>query len=289
MTPPAPPRIFDRRRRASARARAAPGFDGHDFLHRRAMLDIVDRLETTTRAFPRALLFGVGALASLLTEKAAVGPVMRGDAAAARLGGAGIVFDEDANPLAEESLDLAVSLLTLHAVDDPVGALAQWRRALRPDGLFLGAAFGEETLAAWRAALYAAETELKGGVSLRIHPFASVRDWGAALQRAGFALPVVDLDSVEVRYEEASRLLADLKGMGETSALARRGAPAGRALLARALALFAQGGGVVRFDIVFLTGWAPHPAQQKALKPGSAKRSLADAVRAATPDDPPAD
>lgn len=280
MSPPTPqPRLFDSVRRRRFRTRAAARFDAHQFLHRRVALDIVDRIETTTRRFERAIVYGAGSPDEFMPAGERIGSCAAADFSPAWLRSRGIIFDEDANPIADASFDLVVSLLTLHSSNDPVGALAQWRRALRPDGLFLGAAFGEETLGAWRAALYAAETEQKGGVAPRVHPFASVRDWGAALQRAGFALPVVDLDSVKVRYQDPARLLADLKGMGESSALSRRGPPAGRRLLSRALELFAGSGGVARFDIVFLTAWAPHPAQPKSLKPGSAKHSLADAVR----------
>lgn len=280
----APPRIFDPARRRRARRRGAAAFAQHDYLHRRVLEDVVDRLQSVTRRFPRAMLYGLEPADTDLADKAGVDDVVLADPSSSRLVGAGgVVFDEDANPCAEASLDLVVSALTLHAANDPVGALAQWRRALKPDGLFVGAVFGEETLAGWRAALYAAETQSKGGVAPRVHPFASVQSWGAALQRAGFALPVVDVDSVEVRYGSPERLVADLRGMGETSALARPGPPATRGLLARALALFAQAGGVARFDILYLTGWAPHPSQPKPLKPGSATQSLADAVRKAAP------
>lgn len=280
----APPRLFDLRRRRRARARGAAAFSEHDFLHRRALLDVADRLQSITRPFPQAMLYGAASLSPMLAGKAGADALLLADPSSSRLSGrAGIAFEEDANPVREASLDLVVSVLTLHAANDPVGALAQWRRALRPDGLFIGAVFGEETLASWRAALYAAETQLKGGVAARVHPFASVQAWGAALQRAGFAMPVVDVDSVEVRYFSAPRLLSDLKGMGETGALARPGPPATRGLLALALDHFAQSGGVARFDVVFLTGWAPAPSQPRPLKPGSAQRSLAEAVRKAAP------
>lgn len=205
---------------------------------------------------------GAGALAGDILEVSKSQCVICGDPAPDRLeriGGfaPGLAFEEDHNPLADDSVDLAVSLLTLQAVNDPVGALVQWRKALRPGGLFIGAAFGEETLSAWRAALYEAESALTGGVSPRVHPFSGVRDYGAALQRAGFVAPVVDVDHVDVAYQNPWRLLADLKGMGETSALARRGPYASRRLLAAALKRFAQQGGSVRFDIVFMTAFAP--------------------------------
>lgn len=276
-------RLFDARRRARARARAAKYFPAHDFLHRRAMADIVDRLETVTRGFDDAVIYGGGGFQEFLTPRCGVLRVTHADLAPARLLGGGLAFDEDFNPLAERSVDLVVSLLTLHAVNDPVGAIAQWRRALRPDGLFLAAVFADETLASWRAALYAAETELKGGIAPRVHPFAAVQDLGAAMQRAGFALPVVDIDRVDVDYLDASRLLADLKGMGETSVLSNAAPAASRGLLAGALARIADGGGRVRFDIAYLTGWAPHPSQPQPLKPGSAALPLEAAIKSANP------
>lgn len=276
-----PPRLFDARRRARLRGRAADRFAAHDFLHRRAMLDIVDRLETVTRRFDDAVFYGAGALTELLTPDCGVARPLRADLAPRRLAGAGLAFDEDFNPITDGSLDLVVSLLTLHAVNDPVGAIAQWRRALRPDGLFVAAVFAEDTLAAWRTALYAAEAERKGGVAPRVHPFAAVQDLGSALQRAGFALPVVDIDHVDIAYGDAARLLVDLKGMGETNAFAQTPPPASRGLLADALGRLAAKGGRVRFDIAYLTGWAPHPAQPKPLKPGSAVLSMETAVKTA--------
>jgi SAM-dependent methyltransferase len=249
------------------------------------MADVVDRLETVKRDFPRALFYGAGELFSLLTPRCGVGEIVHADLTAERVAGTpGLAYDEEQAPLVEEQFDLIVSLLTLHAVNDLVGALIQARRALKPDGLFLAALFGEETLGSFRGALYRAEAERTGGVSARIAPFASVRDLGAALQRAGFALPVADLDSVDVSYRDAERLLSDLRGIGETSVLASKAPPLRRDVLAAALADFAAHGSIARFDLVFLTGWAPHPTQQKPLKPGSAKSSLAEAVKWRTPE-----
>lgn len=275
------PLIFDPTRRRRLRARSARRFAGSDFLHRRAMADVVDRLETVTRDFPRALFIGAGDLAAMLTPECGVGAITAGDSALGRLGmhRPAALFDEEALPFAAESFDLIVSLLTLHAANDVVGALAQARAALKPDGLFIAALFGEETLGSFRAALYRAEAEASGGVSPRLFPFASVRDLGGALQRAGFALPVADVDPVEVRYADPRRLISDLRAIGETSALSARPKPLSRAVIGAALADFAATGGAARFDIVFLTGWAPHPAQQKPLAPGSARASLKDAVR----------
>ena len=274
------PVIFDRARIRQARERSGVRFHAHDFLHRRAMADIVDRLESVTRSFEKAAFYGAGGLVDMLTPDAGVSWIAHGDLAGARLEGRrpAVVADEERGAFAPQSLDLIVSLLTLHDANDIIGALAQWRAALKPDGLFLAALFGEETLHELKAAFYAAESELAGGVSPRIPPFSGIRDLGAALQRAGFALPVVDVDKVAVRYGEPLRLLKDLRGMGETASLRAGARPLGRRLLARALSHFAAEG-VAHFDIVYLTGWAPHASQQKPLKPGTAARSLADAVK----------
>ena len=275
-----PPEIFDRARIRRARARAAGEFHNFDFLHRRAMSDIVDRLESVTRGFEHACFYGAGNLIDMLTPDCGVGWITNADFAAERINGArpAAAFDEERISFAPESFDLVVSLLTLHNANDLIGAVSQWRRSLKPDGLFIAAIFGEETLTELRAALYSAETEMTGGVSPRIPPFAGVRDLGAVLQRAGFAMPVADIDSVIVRYGEPLKLLRDLRGMGETGGLASSPKKITRGLLANALQKFSAAGGGSHFDIVYLTGWAPHPDQQKPLKPGSAKHSMAAAV-----------
>ncbi len=195
-------------------------------------------------------------------------------AAGARIGG-----DDESLPVAPESLDLIVSLLTLHAANDIIGALSQARLALKPDGLFIAAIFGEATLSNLRNAMYKAEADITGGVAPRISPFASVQDCGQALSRAGFALPVIDTDKVSVRYDEPFKLLRDLRGMGETRALGSAAPGLRRDIVMRAMQHFAENGGSERFEILFLTGWAPHENQQKPLKPGSAVRSLVDAIK----------
>lgn len=242
------------------------------------MADVVDRLETATRAFPRALFYGVGPLQAMVTPAAGVEAIIEADLALRRLGGSGLVYDEEAAPFAPQSFDLIVSMLTLHAANDLIGALTQMRLALKPDGLMIATLFGEGTLGALRAALYQAESDHAGGVSPRIAPFAGVRDLGQALQRAGFALPVADVDHVAIRYTAPQRLLSDLRGMGEASCLARRGRGLRRDALGAAMAQIA-GDPVVTFDLVTLTGWAPHPDQPKPLKPGSATHSLARAIK----------
>ena len=280
MTNGRPPEIFDRKLVRRRRARAARTFSDHSFLHDRAMEDVVDRLETVNRDFPDALLFGAAGLEQKLTDRCGVERVYHADIARERLPVAkrSLVYDEELTPFKLASFNLIVSILTLHTANDLVGALAQARMTLKPDGLFIAAIFAEETLSALRSALYAAESEVKGGVSARISPFASVQDFGQALQRAGFALPVVDLDRVRVSYAEPTRLLGDLRGMGETSALKRKAAPLTRGVLGVAIDKLGACEDE-RFDIAYLTAWAPHESQQKPLAPGSAKMSMEKSVK----------
>ena len=195
-------------------------------------------------------------------------------------------LEQEALPLQPESLDLAVSALAFQFVNDLPGVLAQIRRALRPDGLLLAAMIGGDTLTELRQSFAAAEAECEGGVSPRVAPFADLRDVGALLQRAGFALPVTDVDRIVVRYDSAFALMADLRRMGATNILVeRRRTPTRRATLLRMAQIygerFADADGRIRatFDVIWLSGWAPHESQQKPLKPGSAKASLAEAVR----------
>jgi SAM-dependent methyltransferase len=189
-------------------------------------------------------------------------------------------------PLPPASLDLVVSVLALQEADDLPGILAQVRRALRPDGLFLAAMMGGETLTELRQCFTQAEAETMGGVSPRVFPFADVRDLGALLQRAGFTLPVTDTDRVIVRYASVFALVADLRAMGATNILTERERrPLPRATLARVAELYAQrfadpdGRLRATFEIVWLSGWAAHDSQQQPLKPGSAKARLADALQ----------
>jgi len=202
-------------------------------------------------------------------------------------GGPRVQLDEERLAFADQSLDLVVSTLALHWSNDTPGVLIQIRRALRPDGLFLGAILGGSTLTELRQSLTEAEAELSGGAGLRIAPFADAFDAAGLLQRAGFALPVADVDRVRVRYAHPLKLIADLRAMGETNALVDRARqPLSRQVLARACEIYAQrfaepdGRVVATFDIITMTGWAPHPDQQKPLKPGSAKMRLADALGA---------
>jgi SAM-dependent methyltransferase len=189
-------------------------------------------------------------------------------------------------PLQPASLDLAVSALAFQFVNDLPGVLAQIRRALRPDGLLLAAMIGGDTLTELRQSFAAAEAECESGVSPRVAPFADLRDIGALLQRAGLALPVTDVDRVVVRYDSAFALMADIRRMGATNILIeRRRAPTRRATMLRMAQIygerFADADGRIRatFDVIWLSGWAPHESQQQPLKPGSAKASLEAAVK----------
>lgn len=275
-------RVFDRAlgRRRLTRALAA-GYP--DFLLRRAAEDLEERLAAVLRRFERA--------ADLGSPLPLAVPVLAGKAesvlhmAEAPGGATDLVGDLERLPLAAASLDLAASLLALQGVNDLPGALIQIRRALRPDGLFIGCLLGGRTLAELRQVLLEAEAETAGGASPRIAPFADLRDLGSLLQRAGFALPVVDSEVVTVRYRDVFGLLRDLRALGWGNALeARRRTGLRRDTLMRTAALYAErhadADGRLRatFEIVWLSGWAPHESQQKPLRPGSAKARLADAL-----------
>jgi SAM-dependent methyltransferase len=289
----APPRLFDRALHRVRLDRAAPGYGAADFLKARAAADAVERLEAIMREFPLAVDLGArnGAFAQALAlsdAKAKVGALIEADLSARMLGGRGgmrVQADEERLPFADESLNLVVSLLSLHWTNDIVGALIQLRQALKPDGLFLGAILGGATLTELRQCLTQAEAELWGGAGLRVSPFADVLDAAGLLQRAGFALPVADLDRVTVRYASVLELIRDVRAMGENNVLTDRARkPLTRPVLARTAEIYAdrfsESDGRVRatFEIVTLTGWAPHPDQQQPLRPGSAKMRLADAL-----------
>lgn len=265
--------------------RAAAGFRQAAFLHARAADDLAERLEAIPRPFARTLALGGGGLMSRALRA-------RGDLAQ-RLGNifeadvacGDVVLDPERLPFTEGAFDLIVSPLALHWANDLPGALVQLRMALKPDGLMLASMFGGETLQELRFSLLQAESEITGGAAARVAPFAGVRDLGALLQRAGFALPAADRDLITVRYAEPLQLLHDLRAMGETSALAERPPRAlTRRVLFRAMEVyrerFAEPDGRVRatFEIVTATGWAPHASQQKPLSPGSAATRLADAL-----------
>jgi SAM-dependent methyltransferase len=279
------PQIFDRAL-VRARERRAAGLGPVTFLLDRVADEFADRLSAVTRRFDIAVDLGApgDAVAKALSRLPSIGAVIRsGFTADAQQ--KTIAADEEALPFRDGSLDLIVSGLALQFVNDLPGVLVQIRRALKPDGLFLAALLGGETLTELRQSFAAAESELEGGASPRVAPFADLRELGALLQRAGFALPVTDVDRVTVRYGSAFDLMRDLRRMGATNALvARRRTPLRRATLLRMAEVyadrFADPDGRLRatFEIVWLSGWAPHPDQQKPLKPGSAKTRLADAL-----------
>jgi SAM-dependent methyltransferase len=296
--------IFDRERIEANRDRAASTLPERDFLYREAAGDLVTRLFAINREFSLAADIGAGhgALSAALHDAFPQLRIVALDTSAALLrnlnsedGGsnpsagtiplARIQAREEMLPLREGTFDLVFSNLALHLVNDLPGALLQIRRALKPDGLFLAALLGGDSLIELRQAMMLAETEILGGVSPRVFPTADVRDLGGLLQRAGFALPVADSEKLTVTYPDALALMTELKAMGAGNALsARRRNFMSRRLLTRAAEIYAERfsteGGRVRatFEVIYLSGWAPHESQQKPLRPGSAAARLADAL-----------
>jgi SAM-dependent methyltransferase len=275
-TPNAAPILFDRPLLRVRQDRARRG-GAATFLLDRVAEDLAERLQAVLREFNSAADIGTpgdqlrNALAGRLRQLARID-----------------LPDIETEPLAlrPEQLDLAVSALAFQFVNDLPGVLAQIRRALKPDGFLLAAMIGGDTLTELRQSFAAAEAELEGGVSPRIAPFVDLRDVGSLLQRAKFALPVTDVDRIVVRYASAFALMADLRRMGATNVLVeRRRNPTRRSTLVRMAQIygerFADSDGRIRatFDVIWLSGWAPHESQQKPLKPGSAKASLAEAVK----------
>jgi SAM-dependent methyltransferase len=281
------PLIFDRRLLRARRVRAA-ALDPATFLIERVADDVAGRLSAVLRKFDLAVDLGTptDAVRRALVDR--VGAIVAADPLASQLTGErlAVAVDEEALPFRDASLDLVVSALALQFVNDLPGTLIQIRRALKPDGLFLAAMIGGDSLAELREAFAQAEAEVEGGVSPRVAPFADLRDLGALLQRAGFALPVTDVDRLTVRYASPLALMHDLRRMGAGNALSeRRRTPLRRTTLRRVLEIyterFSDPDGRIRatFEIVWLSGWAPHESQQKPLAPGSAKTRLADALR----------
>ncbi|WP_316161186.1 methyltransferase domain-containing protein [Bradyrhizobium sp. SZCCHNRI20481] len=269
------PVLFDRSLLALRQRRAAAAPE--TFLLERVAEDVADRLAAVNRSFTEA--------ADVWTPGTGLKPYLSGRIAQLVHIAAAATADERL-PLAPQSLDLALSALAFQFVNDLPGLLVQVRRALRPDGLLLAAMIGGDTLTELRQSFAAAEAECEGGVSPRVAPFADLRDVGGLLQRAGFALPVTDVDRVVVRYASALGLMQDLRRMGATNSLVeRRRTPTRRATLLRMAEIyaerFADPDGRIRatFDIIWLSGWAPHESQQKPLKPGSATASLEAAVK----------
>jgi SAM-dependent methyltransferase len=284
-------RIFDRELLRARRNRRATEIATTDFLHRRAADDILERLSFIRRDFPIAV--ELGATADTLTSRlhaARIGSdlLVSLDLSPRLLDGIDgprVVADEEFLPIRPASLDLVVSALSLQLVNDLPGALLQVRRALKPDGLMIASLLGGLTLYELRDAFVLAETETTGGASPRVIPFADVRELGGLLQRAEFALPVADSETVEVGYESALHLMRDLRAMGWANNLVERSrTPLRRDTLRRVTEIYqerhARPDGRIKatFEIVTLTGWAPHDSQQKPLRPGSAKSRLADAL-----------
>jgi SAM-dependent methyltransferase len=268
MSAPRPP-LFDFHTARMKHDRARK-LNGDRFLEQAAREGLSDRLQAVTRHFSAGVMIG----GPLPPEwKSLADNWSEADFDAAEILGAG-----------EEKFDLAISVFSLQAINDLPGALVQIRRALKPDGLFLGALFGGATLSELRQSFAQAESETTGGISPRVSPFADVRDLGGLLQRAGFALPVTDVERTQVHYNDFSTLARDLRAHGLTNALSERRKRFLRrdtlaAMLAHYRADHAQAGKLnASFEIIYLTGWAPHQSQQQPLKPGSAKTRLAEAL-----------
>lgn len=293
--PPAsqPQTVFDRGLHAKRRTRAAGKFDDFAFLKDRAVDDIIERLEAIPRPFQRTLDLGAHdgrlgkSLATVPDLASRLGDVFSSDLSPAFLShhaGLPLAADEEWLPFKPKSFDCILSALSLHWVNDLPGALVQIRQALSPDGLFIGQMIGGASLHELRSCLMIAETEIRGGAAMRVSPFADVTDISALLQRAGFVLPVADTDTVTVRYTSPFRLLQDLRGMGEANAPAQKTPPLTRAILFRAMELYAErhsdkdGKVIATFEMITASGWSPGPNQPKPLKPGSAKSRLADAL-----------
>ena len=287
---PDPLLVFDRGVLRLRRERAARRWGDQAFLKREIASRLVERLADVRRTFPLALDLGCHGdeVADALAGSNTVDHLIRADLGlgfAQQAKGPAIVADEEALPFAPARFDLVLSAMDLHWVNDLPGALIQIGRILKPDGLFLGAMLGGGTLWQLRQALSAAESEIEGGLSPRVSPFADLRDAAGLLQRAGFALPVADSETIDVEYVDALALMRDLGAMGEGNLVAeRRRGLARRATLVRAAEIYAErfarasGRIAATFEILFLHGWAPHASQPKALKPGSAARRLADAL-----------
>ena len=278
------PIVFDRRL-LRARRRRAMALTPADFLLARVADEMAERLASVMRQFDLAIDLGTPGdhLRRALAGSAQVKRMMAVNALTGMT--PDVAADEEALPFRDASLDLVISGLALHLVNDLPGTLVQIRRALRPDGLFLAAMLGGETLTELRRAFSEAEVEVEGGISPRVAPFPDLRDLGALLQRAGFALPVADVERVMVRYGTVFALMHDLRRMGATNVLTeRQRKPMRRATLMRMAEVygkrFADSDGRLRatFEIIWLSGWTPDPSQQKPLQPGSATMRLADAL-----------
>lgn len=278
------PQLFDKILRRSFLTRSAQGRP--PFFAQALAAEIESRLNLILREFKQTLIFGpaAGEVKTRLAKLGCLGRILA--AGPVPETGIDIVFDDEAVPLAPESLDCIISVFSLSSINDVPGSLAQFRAALKPDGLFLGCLFAGRTLNELRDAWLSAEADLTGGASLRIAPFADLRDLGSLMQRAGFALPAVDIDTTTVRYKDALSLMREIKVLGLQHALAQRSRkPVTAALLARAASLYdarycdADGRIRTTVETAWIIGWAPHASQQQPLRPGSAKARLADALK----------
>lgn len=284
--------IFDRTLVRRRRDKASAEFQRYDFLFQEVAARLTDRLEDIQRKFPVTLDLGshTGGIANALPNASGVEWLVHSDISFCMAQDAptpALVADEEALPFTDGAFDLVLSNLSLHWVNDLPGALTQIQRALKPDGLFLAAILGGDTLMELRDCLLSAESEVRGGASPRISPMVALGDAAGLLQRAGFALPVADSDAINVTYDNAFKLMADLRGMGEANAVRERHKHfTPRSVFLRAAELYQDrysGPGDrinATFEIIYLHGWAPHESQQKPLRPGSASQRLADALDA---------
>lgn len=282
--------VFDRTTLRQRRERAALRWGDQAFLKREIASRVVERLDDVRRTFPLALDLGCHGdeIAAALGAHSPVSALMRADIGfgfARRAQGPTVVADEETLPFAPRSFDLVLSAMSLHWVNDLPGTLIQIGRILKPDGLFLAGMLGGSTLWQLRQVLTAAESEVEGGLSPRVSPFADLRDAAGLLQRAGFAMPVADSETIDVEYPSALALMRDLGAMGESNLVAeRRRGFSRRSTLLRAAQIynerFARPSGRVEatFEVLFLHGWAPHASQPQPLRPGSAAHRLATAL-----------
>lgn len=284
--------VFDRRQVRRNRDRAAPGFADHDFLKREISERVADRMGDIQRQFPRLLDLGChnGLLRNSLEPRHGVEWIVGMDpsemfARQAFQNGPALAAEEELLPFAPASFDAVISIVSLHWVNDLPGALLRARQCLKPDGLFLGAMLGGDTLHELRAVLTEAESDILGGAGPRVSPFVKLEDAAGLMQRAGFALPVVDSDLLTVTYENAFLLMQELRGMGEGNAIvARRKNVTPKSVFLRAAEIYQQRHGTscgritASFRVLYLTGWVPHVSQQKPLRPGSAAHRLAEAL-----------
>ena len=275
-----PPPLFNRDLWKTRRARTGrQDFSAHDFLHKRAIEDLADRVEAINRTFSNALIYGARGYRDCFSAIERIQKIHWAEPLESPT--SDIVLDEEKQDLRAQHYDLIISILSLHTVNDLIGAMVQYRQALKPDGVFLGVMLGGQSLATIRTLMTQAELETVGGAAVRFHPFADVKDLGNALSRAGFTLPVTDVDKVRVAYKDPIKVINDLRKMGETGMLHDRPPPLARRSAGQFLSLLSMHDGPVEFDLIYLTGWAPHRDQPKPLKPGSAKMSLAEGLKRA--------